>query len=227
MPGETPGDIAMASAFKLRRSSRDEGQSDRDERVRTENIKAGRGNSTAERKSKSNFKAATPKGAAREEMSGKSDAPAKKKSKPKSASPFKLPSSAPVPTPRPDPSMYNVPQTPSWAGTETAPPPQFPPDLAASPPRPDNFQQPPGAFRPPMEGPPAINPAMLQSVPPELRAPLGSSMAGMETAPRPPLPNPLAQLGGSATSPFTGGPTGPGPGVDQRGMIARLLGLGG
>jgi len=224
----------MASPFRLRKSSRDESQSERDNRVRTENIKAGRGNSTAEHKGK--FKSATPKGAAREEMSGKSDAPARKKSTPKrgavkSTSPFrKTPeTNIPTPTPRPNPSMYNVPQTPSWAGTETAPPPA-------------------PSFTPPFN-PQMSDASRLHTVPPELQAPMpfahagtetaprpmlappmgpapGNAMAGMETAPRPGLPSPFAQLGGPggpATSPFTGGQTGPGPGVDQAKMLQQLL----
>ena len=219
----------MASAFKLRRTSRDEGQSERDERVRTENIKAGRGYSTAEHKPKS-------KGAAREEMSGKSDAPAKKKSKPKpkSASPFKLtPKDAPIPTPKPtqfDPALAASPPRPdnfNQPAGDFTPPVQFPPDLAASPPRPDNFNQPAGNFTPPTQILDQQGFAGQETAP--YPVPTGP-MAGQQTAPRPPLPNPFAQLGGPggpATSPFTGGPTGPAASVDQRGMIARLLGLGG
>jgi hypothetical protein len=238
----------MASSFRLRRSSRDSGTSDRDERVRRENIAAGRGNSTAERKKK--FKPSTPKGVVREEMSGRSDAPKPKVAapKPKAKGPFKLtPKAAPVPTPRPDPIttgatptpyMYSGPTGPvpgqSMAGTETAPAPSpymygggvTPGQSMAGT---ETAPHPAPNFLPPMNS--ALSRAsILQTIPPALQTPMGpapgNSMAGQEFAPRPPLPGPLAQLGGPATSPFTGGPTGPGPGVDQRAMLARMLGLG-
>jgi hypothetical protein len=227
------------------RSSRDSGTSVRDEEVRRKNIKEGRGNSTAERKKKK-FKAQTPKGVTREEMSGGSDVPKAKAAapKPKAKGPFKLtPKAAPTPTPRPDPVttgatptpyMYSGPTGPvpgqSMAGTERAPAPA--PYMYGGGVVPGQSMA--GTERAPSMTPP-FNPQMsdasiLHTVPPALQNPMGpvpgNAMAGQEFAPRPGLPSPLAQLGGPATSPYTGGPTGPGPGVDQRAMLARMLGLG-
>ena len=230
------------------RSSRDSGTSVRDEEVRRKNIKSGKGNSTAEGKTK--FKAKTPKGVTREEMSGKSDAPAKPKAaapKAKAKGPFKLtPKAAPTPTPRPDPIVTGSTPTPymygggaaqvpgqSMAGTETAPAPA--PYMYGAGVTPGQSMAGTETAPKPAFAPNAFQDAFFQNAlpampqqplpGPRLPAP-GNAMAGMETAPRPPLPNPLAQMGGPATSPFTGGPTGPGPGVDQRAMLARMLGLG-
>jgi hypothetical protein len=191
------------------------------------------------------FKPKTPKGVTREEMSGKSDAPARPKPKAaapkaKAKGPFKLtPKAAPIPTPRPDPMTTGSTPAPymygsgaatvpgqSMAGTETAPAPA-----------PYMYPATPPAATPPAAAPPIVPPfnpqmsdaSILHTVPPELQNPIvpildKQGFAGQEFAPRPPLPNPLAQMGGPAASPFTGGPTGPAP--DQRAMLARMLGLG-
>jgi len=196
------------------RSSRDAGTSVRDEEVRRKNIKQGRGNSTAEKKKP--FKAQTPKGVTREEMSGKSDAPKPKAAapKPKAKSPFALPSKAPVPTPRPDPITTGSTPTPymygsgaaqvpgqSMAGTETAPAPA--PYMYGGGVTPGQSMA--GTETAPRPAPPFVPPfnpqmsdaSILHTVPPALQTPPpGNFMAGQQTAPRPPLPGPMDMLGG-------------------------------
>jgi hypothetical protein len=210
------------------RSSRDSGTSVRDEEVRRKNIKEGRGNSTAEGKKK--FKPKTPKGVTREEMSGKSDAPAKPKAaapKPKAKAPFALTPGHAAPTPRPDPiTTGSVPTIHVFRADGTGAGANRWPhgnSASASPyvpatPRPRRL---PPSFTPP------FNPQMSDAS--ILHRAAGAApghpawAAGMETAPRQAFIT-LAQR--PASSPFTGGPTGPGPGVDQRAMLARMLGLG-
>lgn len=166
---------------------------DRDAAVRSANIAAGYGNSTALRKPK----AAT----AVPGKSGGGGGGGKKKS----GSPYKLPSRAPTPTARPtnfspdlapSPNPYdpNSPVGPGPQGQRTMPQAPFepgggaPPNLGLPPFKPGlgKLYMPPGDLAPPQSQNPPMNPALSQasvlaSTPPELRVdPVAKMLQGMK-----------------------------------------------
>jgi len=200
--------VSSAEYKKLLDREKNRYPNDRDRAVRSANVAAGYGSSTAlKHRDGGSPDSGKPKPKA-------ADSPAGSKPKAKaSSSPFKLPSKAPAPTPRPGGAAK--------APVPTPRPTQFPPDLAVSPSPaqpnspvgPTNAAQPFGnpapGFTPPMN--PAMSQAsVLQTPPPELMQPQlppmspALSMASILQTPPPGL-TPPPDFAGLPMPPALGG----------------------
>jgi hypothetical protein len=228
--------VSGAEYQKLLKREQNRYPNDRDKAVRSANVAAGYGSSTAlkHRDGGAGGADAKPKPKAKDSPAG-----SKPKAKAGASSPFKLPSKAPAPTPRPGGAAAAPVPTP------TPRPTQFPPDLAVSPSPaqpnsqvgPTNAAQPFGNDIPPgvANFTPQMNPAMsqasvLQTIPPELQAilaPPGGGFAGQETAPGLPAPQ-FAGAGRDALAAMSTFPgRQPAPTDNSGGLMAPIGGLPG